>query len=634
MTPRLAWRRTLLAAALIVPALLPAAAPAATLWPATVKPSNTGWWPSLVIPGDGLPVISHYDGTNGWLLVSRCNDRTCRGGDEDISVLDNTFQTGRESAMALSGGTPVVAYQYLTGNDLEVGRCNDLACAGGGDTAGTVDGTSFVIGNVSIAVPADGFPVIAYHDATAYDLKVMKCNDAACAGGDETVTTVYSTDAAGFGNAIGIGQDGKPVIAFSVLNSGSADLFFMRCNDAACTGNDETVNPVATTGDAGDAPAMVVPPDGRPIISYYADETHDLRVARCADASCTPGAPGPPVAADAPGDVGDHSAITVNAAGNPVISYHDTTNGDLKLMECNDRACTGGDETITVVDADNAGDASAIAMDAHDRPVIAYHSTGANGLRVAASDPAATAAAGAVDLGPVDAATGGAVSATLTVTSSGTTPITFGTPTVTGADGAVFSVTGGTCAGAVVNPGATCTVTLSFDPVEVGTVTDTLTLPSDDPAGSLVRTVTGEGTFTGAPPTDPGFDPPASAPGPAPTTPSAPGTAPALTALTAAKGVITVRASNATSAALVIAAQRPKGAALTRALAACAMRKGTARTRCTDAARWKTVKRATVTLTAGTATLRIGKAAGTHRITVTLTGPGGTATATRTLRLR
>lgn len=634
MTPRLAWRRALLAAALTVSAVLPGTASAATLWPATVTAANTGMWPSIVIPGDGLPVISHYDAANGWLLVTRCNDRACQGGDETTTAVDTNAQAGRESAMALSGGTPVVAYEYLTGNDLRVGRCNDLACAGGDDTAGTVDAGSFVIGNVSIAVPADGFPVIAYHDATAGDLKVMKCNDAACAGGDETVTTVAATDVAGFGNTIGIGQDGMPVIAFSVLNSGSADLFFMRCNDAACAGGDETVMPVATTGDAGDAPAMVVPPDGRPIISYYADDTDDLRVTRCADASCTPAGGGPPVAADATGDVGDHSAITVSAAGNPVIGYHDATNGDLKLMVCNDRACTGGDETITVVDADTAGDASAIAMDTHDRPVIAYHSGAAGGLRVAASNPAATAPAGTVDMGAVDATTGGAATATVTVASSGTTPITFGTPTVTGADGAVFTVTGGTCAGAVVNPGATCTVTLSFDPGEVGTVTDTLTLPSDDPAGSLVRTVTGEGTFTGAPPTDPGFDPPASTPGPAPTTPSAPVTAPALTALTAARGVLTVRATGATTAALTVAAQRPKSPALTRAVAACAKRKGTARTRCTDTARWKTLRRGTVTFTADAATLRLGTLRGAHRVSVTLTGPGGTATATRTLRLR
>lgn len=632
MPPRLTVRRALLAAALIVPAVLPATASAATLWPATVTSANTGMWPSMVIPGDGLPVISHYDATNGWLVVSRCNDRACRGGDEDIATLDTTAQTGREPAMALSGGTPVIAYQYLTANDLKVGRCDDLSCLGGGDTAGTVDAGSWVIGDVSIAVPADGFPVIAYHDVTAGDLKVMKCNDAACAGADETVTTAYSTNSAGFGNAIGIGQDGRPVIAFSVITSGSSDLMFMRCNDAACAGGDETVMPVATVGDAGDAPAMVVPPDGRPIISYYADETDDLRVTRCADASCTPAGGGPPVAADATGDVGGQSAIAVNAAGHPRVSYHDATNGDLKLLECDDAACTGGGDTITVIDANDAGSQSAIAIDSRGRPVIAYRSDGASALRVAASDPAATAPAGAVDLGSVDATTGGAATATLTVTASGTTPITFGTPSVTGADGAVFTVTGGTCAGSVVNPGATCTVTLSFDPVEVGTVTDTLTIPSDDPAGALVRTVTGEGTFTGTPPTDPGFAPPPATPDPAPATPSP--RAPGLTALTVAKRVLTVRATDATTAALRIAAQRPTGAALTRALAACATRRGTARTRCADAARWKTIRSATLTLTAGTGTLRLGKISGRHRITATLTGPGGTATATRTLRIR
>ncbi|MCC6832321.1 MAG: choice-of-anchor D domain-containing protein [Thermoleophilia bacterium] len=633
MTPRTVVRRALLVAALTVPAVLPAAASATTLWPATLQASNTGMWPSMVIPADGRPVIAHYDAANGRLLVSRCNDRACRGGDEAVSALDTAAQTGRASAMVLSGHLPVIAYQYLTGNDLRVARCNDLACAGTGDTVETVDSASMVIGATSIAVPADGFPVISYFDAVGSDLKVMKCNDTACAGANETITTVFSTGTAGLQSAIAIGHDGKPVIAFNVTSAGDSDLWFMRCNDAACAGADETVMPVDTTGDVGDAPAMAVPADGRPVISYHSDGTDHLKVARCSDASCTPDPGHPPQTVDATGNVGDHSAIAVTAAGNPVISYHDTANGDLKLLECNDAACTPGGNTMSVVDADGAGSASSIALGFNGRPVIAYRSDTVSGLRVAASDPVAAAPAGAVDMGSVDAAAG-AATATLTVTSSGGTPVTFGTPSVTGADTPAFSVTGGTCAGKPVNAGATCTVTLAFDPDEVGTVTDTLTIPSDDPAGALTRTLTGEGTFTGAAPTPPGYDPPASAPAPGPTVPSTPVAAPALSALTAARGLLTVRATDATTAALTVAAKRPRGAALTRALAACAGKRGAARTRCADAARWTTVKRRTVAFTAGIATLRLGKVRGTHRVTVTLTGPGGTATVTRTLRLR
>ncbi len=48
----------------------------------------------------------------------------------------------------------------------------------------------------SIAIGTDGFPVISHRDETDDNLEVTKCNDAACAGGDETTTTVDGTGGA------------------------------------------------------------------------------------------------------------------------------------------------------------------------------------------------------------------------------------------------------------------------------------------------------------------------------------------------------------------------------------------------------------------------------------------------------
>ena len=61
----------------------------------------------------------------------------------------------------------------------------------------------------SIVIGNDNFPVVSYWDETANMLKIAKCNDTACSGNDETVTSVAS---GGRQTSIAISQDGFPVI--------------------------------------------------------------------------------------------------------------------------------------------------------------------------------------------------------------------------------------------------------------------------------------------------------------------------------------------------------------------------------------------------------------------------------------
>ena len=98
------------------------------------------------------------------------------------------------------------------------------------------------------------------------------------------------------------------------------------------------------------------------IAGYYTDHNHDDRyytetevdtaLTNKADVTSllAPIAPSLPLAIDSAGDVGEFSSIAIGTNGNPVISYWDTANSDLKVAACNNPTCTTS--TITTIDRD------------------------------------------------------------------------------------------------------------------------------------------------------------------------------------------------------------------------------------------------------------------------------------------
>ena len=154
--------------------------------------NEVGQFTSIAIGIDGFPVISYSDFSNTALRVTKCNDIACTGGDETSSQVDNAAAVGQYSSIAIgTDGLPVISYRDASAGSLKVAKCNDGACAGGDETITTVDDPANPVGlYTSIAIGTDGLPVISYQDLSAFSLKVAKCNDSACAGGDETITTV------------------------------------------------------------------------------------------------------------------------------------------------------------------------------------------------------------------------------------------------------------------------------------------------------------------------------------------------------------------------------------------------------------------------------------------------------------
>ena len=291
-----------------------------------------------------------------------------------INSPDTANDVGRHSALVLDAtGSPVVAYWYVTASDLRILHCNDPACAPGGDSITTPDSSGLVGETPSLVLDAAGNPVVSYYDRTQADLNILHCNDPNCAGGDESITSSFAPGSDGEFSSIALDSGGNPIVAATYGFAGT--LRIMNCNDPNCAGGDETFNSFA----CGE-PSLELDGVGYPVVACGNKLLH------CNDASC---AGGDDVLATNGLDAGGVSSMALDGAGNPVIAQSDSgccLLGSVKVVHCNDSGCAGGDDVPSTLDSMRngyVGDAPEVAVDGSGNPIVSYHSSTLDALVVA-----------------------------------------------------------------------------------------------------------------------------------------------------------------------------------------------------------------------------------------------------------
>lgn len=303
--------------------------PGCTGWMATTVDATGGYWTSIAIGSDGLPLISHKT-ASGALRVTHCADLDCASATS--TTVDAAGGQANQTSIAIGAdGRGIVSHG--TGDALRVTHCTNVACTAA--TSTTVDAPASVVGIFSsLAIGADGFAIVSHHDFTN-GLRVTHCSNTTCTaattevvgGGDGTVNSF------GLYTAIAIGSNNLPLISHAVS---AGRLRVTQCGTLTCSAT------VTTTLDAPGTPVgrfsdLATGADGLAVISHHDAALGALRVTRCADDVCS--AATTTVADDPPASVGTGTAIAIGANGFPVVSHLDATTSALRITICRSRSC-------------------------------------------------------------------------------------------------------------------------------------------------------------------------------------------------------------------------------------------------------------------------------------------------------
>jgi len=324
---------------------------------------------SLALDATGNPVISYRDTTNQDLKVLHCNDPNCVGGDESITSPDTAGFVGAYTSLALDAlGNPVISYLDNTNLDLKVMHCNDPDCAGGDESIVSPDTVDNVGYYTSLALDASGNPVVSYYDQTNGDLKLLHCDDPDCAPGGNTVERVDVIGDVGTHTSLALDGTGRPVISYHDVTNG--DLKVVHCDIASCADGQISYS-LDTTGTVGTYTSLVLDDSGNPVVSYYDATNGDLKLLHCYDPACSSG--GTVERVDLSGTVGLWTSLALDGSGYPVISYLDATNSALKVVHCDIASCADGQLSLVVDDVGDVGSWSSLVLDASGNPVISYY---------------------------------------------------------------------------------------------------------------------------------------------------------------------------------------------------------------------------------------------------------------------
>jgi len=325
-------------------------------------------------------------------------------------AVDGTGGAFTDLAVDLNGDL-MVSYLDATNNQVRFALCDRSASAHGTCDQAS-DWSTAAVGSTgwegihkSLAVDASGNPLISYQDYLTGHLNFATCDRSASTNGNcdqpgdwSTVTVDPAVSWAGLWASIAVDLNGNSMISY--VNPGGPYLKFAICQRAASAhGNcdQQTDWSTVTVGPPGWRGSIAADQNADPMLAYYG-EPHDLKFAICdrsasTNGNCDQQGDWATVTPDGPGDVGDWPSVAVDANGDPLISYQDWGNSDLKFATCDRSASANGkcdqpgDWRITTVDAAaSVEEDTSLAVGTGGDLLVCYYDGTNDDLRLATCD--------------------------------------------------------------------------------------------------------------------------------------------------------------------------------------------------------------------------------------------------------
>jgi hypothetical protein len=334
---------------------------------------NVGKFTSLMLSAEGNPVVAYHDLTHRDLKLLRCNNPNCDDNQSgNISVLDTQGMVGTYASLALdAAGKPVISYYDSTKGVLKLLHCNSTDCESYNTS---VPDKSDIVGMyTSLALDSDGNPVVSYYDSSNGDLKLLYCDDPACKGDESKNTSIPDSKGdVGLYTSLALDNKGNPVISYFASKTG---LRLLHCDDPNCQGDESGHIATPDKGDVGWYSSLALDAVGNPVIGYYDFSSGNLKILHCDNPGCAGSQSKNITTPDTAPKVGDYLDMVLDRKGNPVVSYHDSANGDLKLLHCDNPNCAA-DQTGNIAILDAKGEVglyTSLVLDSAGNPVVSYY---------------------------------------------------------------------------------------------------------------------------------------------------------------------------------------------------------------------------------------------------------------------
>lgn len=323
---------------------------------------GVGYYTSLAFDSNDWPHLSYYDLLNGDLRYARLEEGEGGKNRWRVEIIDQVGDVGTYTSLALTpDNLPRISYRDETEGKLKLAYFdgeswhNEILDQEGNNGLGT-----------SIALDSAGYTYISYIKTGTFDLRFLTYTGTGSIA--ETVTmglgqSVY------YSTSLALGSDGTPYIVY--YNSLLGDLMI--------TYRDFLISqwisiPVETTDDdVGRFNSLVIDSRGSFHLCYLNDTRGELWYSQYdPDRALWSNEK-----VDAEGSSGSYCHITLSARENPVISYFEEANGDLKVaLKSYGRWQIGRYDTAGIT-----GTWTSIAVNSQGAIGVAYRSQNPDALR-------------------------------------------------------------------------------------------------------------------------------------------------------------------------------------------------------------------------------------------------------------